>query len=75
MNSITQGIRNHAGLNITAALSVVTVEEPGMWENENGPADWYAVSTSDNGIVAYFPTAGQAYSYRLTLINNALNQY
>lgn len=75
MNSIIQGIRNHAGGSLTNALSSVTVYEPGIWANEDGPADWYAVSTPDNGIVAYFPTESQAYSYRLTLINNALNQY
>lgn len=27
--------------------------DPGMWENECGPKDWYALMHEDRGIVAY----------------------
>jgi len=32
----------------------VFVMAPGMWQNETGPEDWWAVATDDLGIVAYF---------------------
>lgn len=48
------------------------VHAPGMWENEEGPKDWYAVSNTD-GIVAYFGKESDALRFRLAEINRALN--
>jgi hypothetical protein len=54
----------------------ISVHAPGMWENELTPImkDWFAVSTPDEGIIAYFFKESQAFHFRLTLINNILNQ-
>lgn len=49
-----------------------TVLWPGMWENEDGPASWYAVA-NDDGIVAYFGNEADALRFRLAEINRALN--
>ena len=59
-------------LDLDAALERWQVHEPGMWENDNGPEDWYAVS-NDVGIVAYFGDAADAYRHRITMINRDLN--
>jgi len=32
----------------------VFVLAPGMWQNSDGPAEWWAVATDNMGIVAYF---------------------
>jgi hypothetical protein len=48
------------------------VHEPGMWENDCGPAEWYAVS-GPNGIVAYFQKESDALRFRLDTINRLLN--
>jgi len=45
---------------------------PGMWENETGPKDWYAVA-NDDGIVAYFGKEADACRFRLAEINRILN--
>lgn len=42
---------------------------PGMYENDQAPAGWYAVS-DDNGIVAYAPTEEMAFALRNSI--NAL---
>ena len=38
------------------------VHDPGTWENEDGPLDWYAVS-DDSGIIAYFGTEELAWVF------------
>lgn len=48
------------------------VHGPGMWENEEGPAGWFAVS-NDEGIVAYFGNEDDAFHWRLAMINRILN--
>lgn len=53
-------------------LDVWTVMEPGMWENNDGPEDWWAVC-NDDGIVAYFGNKSDAYRFRLDRINCTLN--
>lgn len=63
------------------ALEDVAVHGPGMWENalsefEGDDAsikDWYAVSTGNNGIVAYFVEESDALSFRLRLIDRWFN--
>lgn len=54
------------------SLETVAVHTPYMWENDNGPKGWYAVST-DDGIVAYFRDEKAAFYFRLALINASLN--
>ena len=54
-------------------LQVWTVDAPGMWENDSGPKEWYAVSNDDEGIVAYFEHEKDAFGFRLYKINQALN--
>lgn len=53
-------------------LQVWSVHDPGMWENDDGPAGWWAVS-NDDGIVAYFGREDAAFRFRLAEINRALN--
>jgi len=50
-----------------------SVLPPGLWENETGPKDWYAVSNND-GIVAYFGKEQDAFAFRLDKINTELNR-
>ncbi len=50
-----------------------SVMEPGLWENEAGPKDWFAVANTD-GIVAYFRDEKDAFAYRLDKINQYLNK-
>lgn len=55
-------------------LEEVSVHDPGMWENDDGPADWFAVSTDEHGgIIAYFQFEKDAYRFRLDWINRKLN--
>lgn len=49
-----------------------SVIAPGMWENEFGPKDWWAVC-NDDGILAYFRDAASARRWRLSEINRELN--
>lgn len=53
-------------------LEDVCVHYPGTWENESGPANWYAVSNTD-GIIAYFGSEVDAFRFRLDYINRVLN--
>lgn len=53
-------------------LDAVSVHPPGMWENDQGPPGWFAVS-DDGGIVAYFGNETDACRFRLDLINRRLN--
>ena len=53
-------------------LDAVSVMAPGLWENDAGPNDWYAVC-SDDGIIAYFQHQSAAYRFRLDYINGLLN--
>lgn len=54
-------------------LEHVNVHSPGMWENDAGPLDWYAVSDDDLGIIAYFAAEVDAFRFRLDYINRQLN--
>lgn len=49
-----------------------SVMAPGMWENDQGPKDWFAVCGT-NGIVAYFGKESDALRFRLAEINRELN--
>lgn len=50
------------------------VHAPGMWDNEHGPEDWFAVSDEGSGgITAYFQHEHEALRWRLDQINRALN--
>lgn len=61
-------------MNIDDWLDAVSVHAPGMWENEAGPVDWYAVSVADDGgIVAYFRDEVDACRFRLDYINRKMN--
>lgn len=43
-------------------------------ENDEGPENWYAVSTNEHGgIIAYFQFYADAYRWRLDYINRKLN--
>lgn len=53
-------------------LEAVDVLDPGMWENDTGPENWYAVA-NDDGIIAYFGEERDAYRFRLDYINRQLN--
>ena len=55
------------------ALEDWAVHEPGMWENDQGPKGWWAVSNDDESIVAYFAKPEDAYRWRLDMINRDLN--
>jgi hypothetical protein len=59
--------------NIDDALEDWQVDEPGMWENGSGPKGWWAVSNSDESIVAYFAKPEDAYRWRLSMENKDLN--
>jgi hypothetical protein len=48
------------------------VHEPGMWENDVGPKDWWAVSNED-GIKAYFGDEADAFRWRMDQISRELN--
>lgn len=40
------------------------VISPGMWENETGPLNWWAVATEHSGgIIAYFRDEASAYEF------------
>lgn len=54
-------------------LEDVTVDAPVLWENDTGPADWWAVSTGADGIIAYFFSEVDAFRFRLDYINRILN--
>jgi hypothetical protein len=58
---------------LDGALDDVAVHGPGDWENDYGPKDWWAVSTGDDSIVAYFANEADAFRFRLDLINYWLN--
>lgn len=60
-------------LTLENALEMVSVHDPGQWENEEGPEGWFAVSHDDYGIIAYFCDEKAAFHYRLMLINQMLN--
>lgn len=53
-------------------LEEISIHDPGMWENDDGPEGWWAVSDK-SGIIAYFGEEAAAYHFRLTLINAKLN--
>ena len=58
---------------IDKLLEAVAVHAPGMWDNDQGPHDWWAVSTDGYGILAYFARESDAFRFRLSLINGLLN--
>lgn len=60
-------------MTLDEALDCWTVHDPGMWDNDLGPRDWYAVSHENLGIVAYFFREEDAFRFRLAEINRLLN--
>ena len=54
-------------------LGAVSVYEPYVWDNIDGPKDWYAVATVEQGIIAYFHSVVDAYRFRLDYINRQMN--
>lgn len=61
-------------LSLDDLLDEISVHPPGLWENDQGPKDWYAVSTDEaGGIVAYFQYEVDACRWRLDYINRKLN--
>lgn len=61
---------------IDDALSDVQVHGPGSWENDlskTALGDWYAVSTGDDAIIAYFFSETDALSFRLKIIDRWFN--
>ena len=58
---------------LSDALENWQVDEPGMWENDTGPKDWWAVSNNDEAIVAYFCKPEDAYRWRMDQINRQIN--
>jgi hypothetical protein len=50
------------------------VHGPGEWENDQGPKNWFAVS-SNNGIVAYFGEEEDACRFKGTEVNRRYEQY
>ena len=54
-------------------LEYVQVDAPGMWENDKGPLEWYAVSDPDLGVIAYFAREVDAFRFRLDYINRQMN--
>lgn len=62
--------------NLEFYLDSISVHAPGMWENDQGPKGWYAVSDDDDGgIIAYFQNETDAYRYRMRRISDKLNPY
>ena len=59
-------------MDILELLESISVMPPGGWENEAGPAGWWAV-VDDDGIVAYFLRESDAFRFRLDCINRILN--
>lgn len=57
---------------IDILLQEISVDAPGMWDNDEGPAGWYAVS-GPFGIFAYFGEESEAFRHRLDIINRILN--
>ena len=55
------------------ACEYVEVDAPGVWSNDTGPKGWWAVSTADDGILAYFAYQSDAWRFRMDLINLLLN--
>jgi predicted lipoprotein with Yx(FWY)xxD motif len=53
-------------------LEIWTVLPPGMWDNDQGPKDWYAVA-NDDGIKSYFGDEAPAYRWRMEQINREIN--
>ena len=45
-----------------------------MWDNDQGPKDWFAVC-NDDGIKAYFGDEADAFRWRLDMINRELNPW
>lgn len=67
-------IKTKESNDLDTMLTTVVVLEPGMWENDTGPQNWYAVE-DETGIIAYFANGTDAYRFRLDQINGRLNPY
>lgn len=72
IDKFCDNLRIEANPTLDSLLEDWSVLEPGAWENEEGPKGWNAVA-NDEGIVAYFRDSKDAFSYRLTKINQILN--
>lgn len=64
--------RTMKALTLDDLLETWSVLAPGMWENNDGPKDWFTVC-NDDGIAAYFANEADAFRFRLAEINRALN--
>ena len=73
LKDIVEAVGHDCKGSLMDALDIVSAVAPGAWHNDTGPSDWWAVTTADHSIIAYFPTETQALNYRLYLINTALN--
>lgn len=62
-----------AAMDLDELLETVVVDHPCAWQNDTGPKGWFAVSTGEQGIIAYFAHEVDAYRFRLDYINRLLN--
>jgi hypothetical protein len=63
---------NNTDPHLDDLLDSWAVMPPGLWENESGPKEWYAVC-NDDGIIAYFANESDAHRFRLSEVNRVLN--
>ena len=65
----------HEPADLLEWLDAVSVMAPGMWMNEASDAlpKWCAVVDENDGIIAYFLNATEAFRFRLDYINRKLN--
>jgi len=71
---ISETVKPANKLSLDELLEAWSVHAPGMWDNDQGPEGWYAVSSDEaGGIVAYFADETSALRYRLAEINRTLN--
>lgn len=58
-------------LTLERAFEIWYIHEPGDWENDDGPKEWWAVS-NEEGIKAYFGDEIDAVGYQWTKIMQEL---
>ena len=58
---------------LSQLLDEVHVDDPDFWENTPSVSGWYAVSTEEQGAIAFFKDEVDAYRFRLDFINRQLN--
>jgi hypothetical protein len=76
MNQVVESLKKFAkeeypnGVSLDDLLQEVNVDLPDGHELVSG---WFMVSTPNEGVVACFADQGDAFKYRLDLINTVLN--